>query len=71
MSNMPGRFVHTRCDGETETGRDAFLANPTGLFAGMIASFIPGIGPLIAAGPLAGEIASLSVGEGLADSSDR
>ena len=44
-----------------EAAPDVFLASPTGLFTGMIAAFIPGIGPLIAAGPLAGAIAGLSV----------
>lgn len=53
-----------------EASRDVFLASPTGLFTGMIAAFIPGIGPLIAAGPLAGEIAALSVKAEPADSTD-
>jgi hypothetical protein len=51
-------------DGDTELAKDAFLGSAIGLFAGMIAVFIPGIGPLIAAGPLAGAIAGLSVGAG-------
>jgi hypothetical protein len=34
----------------------------------MIASFIPGIGPLIAAGPLAGAITGLTVGADPEDS---
>jgi hypothetical protein len=69
MANTLGRFSHRVRD---EKGpRDVFLASPTGLFTGMIASFIPGIGPLIAAGPLAGAIADLSVGVEPADSPDR
>ena len=51
-------------EGDTELAQDAFLGSAVGLFVGMIAVFIPGIGPLIAAGPLAGAIAGLSVGAG-------
>ncbi len=51
-------------EGDTELAKDAFLGSAVGLFVGMIAVFIPGIGPLIAAGPLAGAIAGLSVGAG-------
>jgi hypothetical protein len=43
-------------------GKDAFIGSAVGLAVGMIAVFIPGIGPLIAAGPLGGAIAGLSVG---------
>jgi hypothetical protein len=39
---------------ESETGRDALYGGMAGLALGMIAVVIPGIGPLIAAGPLAG-----------------
>jgi hypothetical protein len=49
-------------DGDTEMAQDAFLGSAIGLAVGMIAVFIPGIGPLIAAGPLAGAIGGLSVG---------
>jgi uncharacterized membrane protein len=49
-------------EGNTEMTQDAFLGSAIGLAVGMIAVFIPGIGPLIAAGPLAGAIGGLSVG---------
>lgn len=49
-------------EGDTELAQDAFLGSAVGLAVGMIAVFIPGIGPLIAAGPLAGAIGGLSVG---------
>ena len=51
-------------EGDTELAQDAFLGSGIGLIVGVIAVFIPGIGPLIAAGPLAGAIAGLSVGAG-------
>lgn len=51
-------------DGPTELTKDAFLGSAIGLAVGMIAVFIPGIGPLIAAGPIGGAIAGLSVGAG-------
>jgi len=51
-------------EGDTELAKDAFLGSAIGLAVGMIAVFIPGIGPLIAAGPLGGAIAGLSVGAG-------
>jgi len=47
---------------ESEAGRDAWIGGVVGLAAGMIAVVLPGIGPLIAAGPLAGAIGGLSVG---------
>lgn len=51
-------------EGQSELAQDAFAGSAIGLAVGMIAVFIPGIGPLIAAGPLAGAIAGLSVGAG-------
>jgi hypothetical protein len=51
-------------EGDTELAKDAFLGSAIGLAVGMIAVFIPGIGPLIAAGPLGGAIAGLSIGAG-------
>jgi hypothetical protein len=51
-------------EGDTELAKDAFLGSAIGLAVGMIAVFIPGVGPLIAAGPLGGAIAGLSVGAG-------
>jgi hypothetical protein len=66
MATPHGGFSSSlRDEGETS---DVFLTSPTGLFTAMIASFIPGIGPLIAAGPLAGAIAGLSVGADPKDS---
>ncbi len=51
-------------EGDTELTKDAFIGSAIGLAVGMIAVFIPGIGPLIAGGPLAGAIGGLSVGAG-------
>jgi hypothetical protein len=48
--------------GESEAASDAWIGGVVGLAAGMIAVVLPGIGPLIAAGPLAGAIGGLSVG---------
>ena len=47
---------------ESEAGTDAFLGGAIGLTAGVIAFAIPGIGPLIAAGPLAAAIGGLTAG---------
>ncbi len=47
---------------ESEAAADAWIGGVAGLAAGMIAVAIPGIGPLIAAGPLAGAIGGLSIG---------
>lgn len=51
---------------EDEAPRDAFIGGAVGLAAGMVAVAIPGIGPFIAAGPLAsvlgGAISGLGVG---------
>jgi len=47
---------------EAEGPRDAWIGGVVGLAAGMIATAIPGIGPLIAIGPLAGAIGGLGIG---------
>ena len=47
---------------ESEAGADAWIGAAAGLAAGMIAVLLPGIGTLIAIGPLAGAIGGLSVG---------
>src|SRR5690242_11165528 len=47
---------------ENEAGEDAWIGGAVGLAAGMIALAIPGIGPLVAIGPLAGAIGGLGVG---------
>ena len=47
---------------ENEAAQDAFIGGAVGLAAGMIAVAIPGIGPLIAMGPLAGALGGLSLG---------
>src|SRR5215207_4769543 len=39
---------------ESEAVQDAFIGGVVGLAAGMVAVVVPGIGPLLAAGPLAG-----------------
>ena len=47
---------------ESEVGRDAWIGGAVGLAAGAIAAVLPGIGPLLMAGPLAAAIGGLSVG---------
>ncbi|HKE22920.1 MAG TPA: hypothetical protein VKB88_11055 [Bryobacteraceae bacterium] len=47
---------------EVEAGRDAWFGGAVGLAAGAIAAVLPGIGPLIAFGPLAGAIGGAAVG---------
>jgi len=47
---------------ESEAGRDAWVGGAVGLAAGVVALAIPGIGPLIAAGPLAAAVGGLSFG---------
>ncbi len=47
---------------ESEAPRDAWIGGVAGLAAGAIAMVLPGIGPLIAIGPLAGAIGGLGVG---------
>ena len=47
---------------ESEAPRDAWIGGVAGLAAGAIAMVIPGIGPLIAIGPVAGAIGGLGVG---------
>jgi len=47
---------------ESEAGRDAWIGGAVGLAAGLVALALPGIGPLIAAGPLASAIGGLSFG---------
>src|SRR3954454_23050473 len=46
---------------EKEAPTDAWIGGVVGLAAGMIAVVIPGVGPLIAVGPLAGAIGGMSV----------
>ena len=48
--------------GEVEAGRDAWVGGALGLMAGAIAAVIPGIGALIAIGPLAGAIGGAALG---------
>jgi len=47
---------------ESEAGEDALIGGAAGFAAGMIAAVLPGIGLLIAAGPMAGAIGGLTVG---------
>lgn len=47
---------------ESQMVENAWVGGVVGLAAGMIAVVIPGIGPLLAAGPLAGAIGGLTVG---------
>jgi hypothetical protein len=46
----------------SEMVEDAWIGGVVGLAAGMVALAIPGIGPLLAAGPLAGAIGGMTVG---------
>jgi hypothetical protein len=48
--------------GEVEAGRDAWVGGAVGLMAGAIAAVLPGIGALIAIGPLAGAIGGAAIG---------
>jgi len=48
--------------GHTEAGRDAAIGGMAGLVAGIVALAIPGVGPLLAIGPLAGAIGGLGIG---------
>ena len=47
---------------ESEAADDAWIGGVVGLAAGVIAVVLPGIGPLIAAGPIAGAIGGLTLG---------
>jgi uncharacterized membrane protein len=47
---------------DTEAGRDAAIGGMAGFVAGLVALAIPGIGPLLAVGPLAGALAGAGVG---------
>lgn len=47
---------------ETEASTDAWIGGAVGLAAGAIAVVLPGIGPLLMLGPLAGAIGGMSVG---------
>ncbi len=47
---------------EVEAGRDAWVGGAVGLVAGAIAAVLPGIGPLIAVGPIAAAIGGAAVG---------
>ena len=47
---------------EVEAGRDAWVGGAVGLAAGAIAAVLPGIGALIALGPLAGAIGGAAIG---------
>jgi hypothetical protein len=52
----------TTTGSESEAVPDAWIGGVVGIAAGMIATAIPGIGPLLAIGPLAGAIGGLSIG---------
>jgi hypothetical protein len=47
---------------DTEAGRDAAIGGLAGVVAGLAALAIPGIGPLLAVGPLAGALGGLGIG---------
>jgi hypothetical protein len=47
---------------QSEAGADAFVGGVVGLAAGAVLSVIPGIGPLLAIGPIAGAIGGLTAG---------
>ncbi len=48
--------------GDTEAGRDAAIGGMAGLVAGAVVASLPGIGPLLAVGPLAAAIGGLGIG---------
>jgi hypothetical protein len=47
---------------ESEAAGDAVIGGMVGLAAGAVAVILPGIGPLVAVGPLAGAIGGMGVG---------
>src|SRR6266498_1075621 len=47
---------------DEETGRDAAIGGSAGAVAGLILVLIPGIGPLLAVGPIARAIGGLGIG---------
>jgi hypothetical protein len=47
---------------DSEAPRDAWIGGAAGLAAGIVALAIPGIGPLLAAGPLAAALGGLAAG---------
>jgi hypothetical protein len=47
---------------ESEASRDAWIGGVAGFAAGAIAMVLPGIGPLIAIGPMAGALGGLGMG---------
>jgi uncharacterized membrane protein len=49
-------------ESESEAGDDAFKGAAIGLLAGTVALFLPGIGPVLAAGPLAAWIGGMTAG---------
>ena len=55
---------------ESEMPQDIALGSAIGLAAGLVALVIPGVGPFIAAGPLAAAMGGLPRGPGSAESSD-
>ncbi|HWQ55260.1 MAG TPA: hypothetical protein VN442_16355 [Bryobacteraceae bacterium] len=55
-----GPLEHTEAG--MEAGRDAAVGGIAGLVVGMVALAIPGIGPLIAAGPIAAAIGGATIG---------
>lgn len=48
--------------GDSQAGRDAAIGGLAGLVAGAVAASIPGIGPLLAVGPLAAAVGGLGIG---------
>jgi hypothetical protein len=51
--------------GDTEAGRDAFIGGVAGLVAGVLATVLPGVGAILAIGPIAGAIGGLGLGAGV------
>src|SRR3977135_1435004 len=58
--DAPPRGPKSPPGAESEAGTDAWIGGAIGLAAGMIAVVLPGIGALIAAGPIAGAIRGLA-----------
>ena len=61
-ADMPALGPIESIGAESEAGSDALIGGLAGLAVGVIASTIPGLGPIFTAGPLAAAIGGMSAG---------
>ena len=54
-------------ESESESGEDAFKGAAIGLAVGMVALFLPGIGPVLVAGPLAAYVGGIAAGAAIGE----